>query len=200
MFGKLLTLNQESSLAQQDFRCAGCACPIGLIYGPTRVCSFTGGLYCYECHLDDEFIIPARVFINGDWSKRKVCRPVYTWLNEIESQPLLDAIRFNRHIYTYQRDFSALLTVRTQLQHLSAFLLSCRTADTSDEFRKRIYGKEYLFEQQHTYALGDLPLVQSGQLHQQLTKLASFGKQHVAGCNLCSLKGILKLFSFYSYC
>lgn len=123
----MLTLNQESSLAKQDYRCAGCGCPIGLIYGPARVCGFTGGLYCYECHLDDESIIPARVFLNGDWSKRKICRSVYTWLKEVELEPLLDAVRFNRHIYTIQRDFSNLLTLRTQATLVS---LSAQLSDS----------------------------------------------------------------------
>lgn len=188
----LLTLNQESNLVKQNYQCAGCSSPIGLIYGPARVCNFTGGLYCPDCHNDtDEVIIPARVFLNGDWSKRKVCRAVHQFFREIEVDPSLDAIQFDRNIYSFQREFSALLTVRSQLQHLSAFLLTCRTADVGEEFRKRIYGKEYLYNHQHTYSLADLPLIQSGQLLQQLTKLFQFGKQHVAACNLCLMKGFL---------
>jgi hypothetical protein len=188
----LLTLNQECSLVKQNYRCAGCSSPIGLIYGPARVCNFSGGLYCSDCHTDaDEVIIPARVFLNGDYSKRKVCRAVRQFFQDIEVDPALDAIQFDRNIYSYQREFAALLDVRTQLQHLSAFLLTCRTPENAgEEFRKRTYGKEYLYIQQHVYSLVDLPLIQSGQLHQQLTKLFQYGKLHVSGCGLCSMKGI----------
>lgn len=185
----LLTLNHERGLAKQEYRCAGCSRPIGLIYGPYKVCGFTGGYYCPDCHFDDEAIIPARVFLNGDFSKRKVCRQVRDWIRETETDAVLDALQFNRHVYSFQRDFAALLTVRSQLQHLSVYLLTCRTAEDGQEFRKRIYGREHLYQQQHTYAMADLPLVQSGQLLQQLAKLAAFSKQHVADCSFCAMKG-----------
>jgi hypothetical protein len=193
----LLTLNQENNLVKQNYRCAGCSSSIGLIYGPARVCNFSGGLYCSDCHTDnDEVIIPARVFLNGDWSKRKVCRAVRQFFQDIEVDPILDTTQFDRNIYSYQREFAALLTVRTQLQHLSAFLLTCRTAVVGEEFRKRTYSKEYLYSQQHSYSLADLPLIQSGQLHQQLTKLFQYGKLHVGDCCLCSMKGVYRLSSF----
>lgn len=192
----LLTLNHERSLVKQNYQCAGCYCPIGLIYGPARVCNFTGGSYCSDCHFDDEAIIPARVFLNGDWSKRKVCRAVRTFLKDIEHDPTLDATQFDRNIYSFQHDFAALLTARTQLQHISAFLLTCRTTDAGEEFRKRTYGKEHLYTQQHTYCVADLPFIQSGQLHQQLTKLFQYSKQHVACCHFCTMKGQFHYYHF----
>ena len=183
-------MNHECSLVKQNYRCAGCSSPIGLIYGPARLCSFTGGLYCPDCHNDDEAIIPARVFLNGDWSKRKICRAVRQYFRDIETDPTLDAIQFDRNIYSYQKEFAILLTVRTQLQHLSAFLLTCRATDAAEEFRRRTYGKDHFYQHQHLYSLADLPLIQSGHLHQLLTKLFQFSKQHVAGCSFCTMKGL----------
>ena len=187
----LQTLNHERGLVGQDYRCAGCSRPIGLIYGPAKLCGFTGGLYCPDCHVDEEAIVPARAFLNGDFSKRRVCRAVRSWMTQFDSEPMLDAILFNRHIYSFLPTFASLLTVRSQLHHLSAFLLSCRIPEAGEELTKALYGREHLYRQLHSYSMADLRLVQSGQLLQQLSKLVASGKQHVADCSLCSLKGFL---------
>ena len=184
-------VNPERGLVKQDYRCADCSRPIGLIYGPFRICGFTGGYYCADCHSEDESIIPARVFLNGDFSKRKISTPIRSWFREIELDPIFDALKFNPHIYSFQRDFANLLTIRSQLHHLSAFLLTCRMTDDGQEFQKRLYGREHLYKELHSYALLDLPFVQSGQLATQLNKLVAFGKQHVADCSFCTLKGNL---------
>lgn len=187
----MLSVNRERGLVQQDYRCAGCSRPIGLIYGPAKVCGFTGGSYCPDCHADEESLIPARVFLNGDFTRRRVCKAVRSWMCQVESEPMLDAIQFSRRVYSCLPAFAELLTARSQLQHLSAFLLSCRIPEAGEELTKRLYGREHLFRQLHTYSLADLVLVKSGQLHQQLTKLVASGKQHVADCSLCTLKGFL---------
>lgn len=187
----LLTLNNERGLVQQNYQCAGCGRPIGIIYGPAKVCGLTGGYYCPDCHGDDEAYIPIRVLINGDWSKRKVSRAVHQFLRDIEHDPVLDIVQFGcRAVYSIHPGFAALLTVRTRLVHLSAYLLSCRTG-IGAEFVKLIWPRLHLYQQQHTYSLTDLPLVQSGQLRQQLLRLVQFGKDHVAECEFCTLKGFI---------
>lgn len=139
----------------------------GIIYGPYRVCSLTGLCYCADCHWDAEVILPARVFFNGDWSKRKVCRAAQKFFDEIQLDPILDAVEYNRNIYSIEPRFSELLAVRSQLIHLSAYLLTCRT-NAKEEFTRKMLFKEHFYQEEHTYAMADLPAVQSGQLHLQL--------------------------------
>ena len=187
----LLTINNEIGLLDQNYRCLDCSRPVGLIYGPAKVCGFTGGSYCSDCHVDDESLIPARVFLNGDWSKRKVCRSVSEFMARIQSDPILDTTRFSRNIYSIHREFGALLTLRTRLHHLAAYLLTCRSSEVGEEFRKKIWPREHLFQQLHTFAMGDLPLIQTGQMEQLLTRVFQWGRSHVLGCQLCSLKGFV---------
>lgn len=42
-----------------------------IVYGKARVCAFDGSYYCYECHENDESVIPARVVHNWDFRKHK---------------------------------------------------------------------------------------------------------------------------------
>jgi len=186
----LPTLNQEKGLVFQNYRCADCSRPIGIIYGAMRLCSFSGLYYCSDCHCDDEAIIPARVFLNGDWSRRKVCRAVHQFFSDVQLEPLLDAIEYNRNIYSIETEFREVLTLRSQLVHLSAYLLTCRS-DAKELFCTKMLDKEHIYREEHTYTLADLPCVQSGQLRQHLLKVLEFGKKHVSECELCSAKGFI---------
>lgn len=115
-------------------------------------------------------IIPARVFLNGDFTKRKVCRAVQQFFDSIQLEPLIDAVEYNRNIYSIEPHFSDLLAMRSQLIHLSAYLLTCRT-NVKEEFSRRMLCKEHFYREEHTYAVVDLPAVQSGQLYQQLLQV-----------------------------
>lgn len=50
----------------------GCQRSIGLSNGKAKVCSYSGWYYCSTCHVDDNFLIPARLVHNWDTSKYKV--------------------------------------------------------------------------------------------------------------------------------
>ena len=42
-----------------------------IVFGKPRVCSYDGGYYCFECHENDEYYIPARIVHNWDFRKHK---------------------------------------------------------------------------------------------------------------------------------
>lgn len=50
----------------------GCQRSIGLSNGKAKVCNYSGWYYCSNCHVDDSFLIPARIVHNWDTSKYKV--------------------------------------------------------------------------------------------------------------------------------
>lgn len=50
----------------------GCQRSIGLSNGKAKVCNYSGWYYCSSCHVDDSFLIPARIVHNWDTAKYKV--------------------------------------------------------------------------------------------------------------------------------
>lgn len=195
----LRTINHERGLVDQNYRCFDCSRPIGLIYGLVKICAFTGAYYCPDCHSDDDDLIPARVLLNGDFSKRKISKQARRFFNDISFDPVLNTVEFDANIHQNQAHFAALLRARTQLQHLSAFLLTCRSAEVANNFRSRFCGKDYLYEDLHLYSMADLALIQSNQLLQHLSKILSFGKQHVISCSVCVLKGNHRKICYYLF-
>ena len=41
------------------------------VFGKPRICVYDGGYYCFECHENDEYYIPARIVHNWDFRKHK---------------------------------------------------------------------------------------------------------------------------------
>ena len=50
-----------------------------IVYGKPRVCTFDGFNYCYECHENDEALIPARLVHNWDFQKHKGTTHILTF-------------------------------------------------------------------------------------------------------------------------
>ncbi|KAK9868428.1 hypothetical protein WJX84_000982 [Apatococcus fuscideae] len=105
-----LELSEAELMSQQEGACAGCG---ALLAEPekakkgflrsigssksktvTRRCSYTGWLYCPDCHTGDTATLPAAVLHAWDFSRRPVCSSAAAFLEAIQTQPLLhlDAI------------------------------------------------------------------------------------------------------------
>lgn len=74
---------------------------ITLVFGEAKLCKFDGHHYCYECHLDDERVVPARVLFNWDFRKHRVCIRSCEFLDSIEFSPVLNVEEINRALYHY---------------------------------------------------------------------------------------------------
>lgn len=72
---------------------------IGMIYGEAKVCIYDACYYCYECHVDDEHVIPARVIHNWDFRKHRVARHTKLFLLQIEEEPLFNVDETNPTLY-----------------------------------------------------------------------------------------------------
>ena len=114
--GQFFTIAMESGLPKQNYRCFECQAPIGIIYGPPRVCGFTGQYYCTKCHDNSVSIIPARVIFNWDFSARPVCRRARTFLSTVQHDPIIDLSAVNSSLYSH---VPALERVRTARQRLN---------------------------------------------------------------------------------
>ncbi|CAH1772702.1 unnamed protein product [Owenia fusiformis] len=180
----------EKGLDQQNYQCKGCSRPIGIIYGRARVCSYDGAYYCYECHENDEYVIPSRIVQNWDLRKHKVCKFTKDFLHEIEEQPLINIQQCNPKLYEHVNELNDIKLLRTQLSSLKSYLFTCKQS-IADDLRKRVWPKEYLYNDIHMYSLADLLQVQNGGLAQSLKKIIKYASKHVYDCTLCSQKGFL---------
>jgi hypothetical protein len=67
--------------------------------GFCRVCSFSGGYFCTECHVGQEWFIPARAIHNWDFRRFPVARRSAAFLEDIQHHPLLDLKSLNPRLY-----------------------------------------------------------------------------------------------------
>ena len=71
------------------------------VFGQAKLCKYNGQHYCFECHRDDERIIPARVLYNWDFRRHRVCIASCEFLDSIEYSLLLDVQEVNKALYMY---------------------------------------------------------------------------------------------------
>ncbi|XP_026563549.1 pleckstrin homology domain-containing family M member 3 isoform X1 [Pseudonaja textilis] len=186
----LTTLSLERGLTAQSFKCAGCQSCIGLSSGKAKVCNYSGWYYCNLCHVDDTFLIPARLVHNWDTSKYKVSKQAKEFLEYVYEEPLIDIQRENPILYRHVEPLASVARLRQQLKSLRAYLFSCRAA-VAEDLRRRIFPREYLLQQIHLYSLADLQQVIEGKLAPFLGKVIKFATSHVYSCSLCSQKGFI---------
>ncbi|XP_054579150.1 pleckstrin homology domain-containing family M member 3 isoform X2 [Eptesicus fuscus] len=186
----LTTLSLERGLTAQSFKCAGCQRSIGLSNGKAKVCNYSGWYYCSSCHVDDSFLIPARVVHNWDTSKYKVSKQAKEFLEYVYEEPLIDIQQENPMLYLHAEPLATVVRLRQRLKSLRAYLFSCRAA-VAEDLRRRIFPREYLLQQIHLYSLADLQQVIEGKLAPFLGKVIKFASAHVYSCSLCSQKGFI---------
>ncbi|XP_065736928.1 pleckstrin homology domain-containing family M member 3 [Phocoena phocoena] len=186
----LTTLSLERGLTAQSFKCAGCQRSIGLSNGKAKVCNYSGWYYCSSCHVDDSFLIPARIVHNWDTSKYKVSKQAKEFLEYVYEEPLIDIQQENPMLYGHAEPLATVVRLRQRLKSLRAYLFSCRAA-VAEDLRRRIFPREYLLQQIHLYSLADLQQVIEGKLAPFLGKVIKFAASHVYSCSLCSQKGFI---------
>ncbi|XP_076086692.1 uncharacterized protein LOC143057290 isoform X4 [Mytilus galloprovincialis] len=180
----------EKGLDAQNYQCKGCTRPVGLIYGKPRVCTFDAGYYCFECHENDEYYIPAMLIHNWDFRKHPVAKCNYKFLQDAEDQTKIDISKVNPKLYEHVKEMEDLRVLRTQLYYLKTYLFTCKQS-IADEFRQTLWPREYMYENIHLYSLSDFLQVPSGTLLTSLRKVIKFAIKHVYDCRLCSQKGYI---------
>ncbi|KAG8521041.1 Pleckstrin homology domain-containing family M member 3 [Galemys pyrenaicus] len=128
----LTTLSLERGLTAQSFKCAGCQRSIGLSNGKAKVCNYSGWYYCSSCHVDDSFLIPARIVHNWDTSKYKVSKQAKEFLEYVYEEPLIDIQQENPMLYLHAEPLAVVVRLRQRLKSLRAYLFSCRAAVAED--------------------------------------------------------------------
>ena len=72
---------------------------LGMIYGEFKVCTFDACYYCFECHENEEHVIPGRVIHNWDLRKHQVSKQCKLFLLHIEEEPLFNIDETNPTLY-----------------------------------------------------------------------------------------------------
>ncbi|XP_067658707.1 pleckstrin homology domain-containing family M member 1-like isoform X2 [Haliotis asinina] len=180
----------EKGLDSQNYECKGCSRPVGLIYGNPRVCTFDGGYYCFECHENDEYYIPAHIIFNWDFRKQKVSKLSCEYIQQMEDQPVLDLEELNPKIYDHIQEMEDVRLLRQQLCSLKTYLFTCHQSVAVD-LRKKVWPREHLYDSRHLCSLSDLLQIPSGQLARFLKEIVKFASKHVYDCSLCSQKGFI---------
>ncbi|KAG0729544.1 Pleckstrin y domain-containing family M member 3 [Chionoecetes opilio] len=184
----LTRLTTEEGLDAQAYKCYQCKSSIGMIYGKPRVCCYDSKYYCYECHENESALIPARLVHNWDFTLYPVCSANFQWLSSVNHQPLIDLRTVNPKLYCHIEDLAELQMMRTQLLYVRAYLFTCRS-DAGQKLRRLVWPREHLYEHVHLYSVFDLQLVASGQLVTKVRQAVTFGRDHVAQCEVCSARG-----------
>ncbi|XP_063965115.1 uncharacterized protein LOC129276665 isoform X1 [Lytechinus pictus] len=184
------TIANEKGLDSQNYQCKGCTRPVGIIYGKAKVCGYDGCYYCYECHNDEEAVIPARILYSWDFRKQKVAKHTKSFLQQIEAMPLIDIAETNPSLYKAVPELEEVKGVRMQLKYLKAYLFTCKQS-VAEELKKRVWPREYMLDHVHLYSMLDFNQVQAGTLSPILRKVVVFAVKHVQQCALCSQKGFI---------
>ena len=71
------------------------------VFGEAKLCKYNGQHYCFECHRDDERVIPARVLYNWDFRRHRVCIASCEFLDGIEDSLMFDVQEVNKALYMY---------------------------------------------------------------------------------------------------
>jgi hypothetical protein len=186
----LTRLVPERGLDSQNYTCAACQRPVGVIFGPSKLCKYNGHHYCFDCHVDEERVIPARVLFNWDFRRHRVCRASCEFLDSIVETAVLNIEETNPALYLYIPDMEEALRLRQQLNSIRGYLSTCRESDALEQFQKRLKGA-HLYEETHSYSVQDLTEVQSGALQERMRRAVRIGRRHVGQCTLCSQKGFI---------
>ncbi|CAH1980518.1 unnamed protein product [Acanthoscelides obtectus] len=180
---------REKGLNAQDYMCSECKQLLEVNQKP-NVCAFTGDYFCDDCMSFEQIPVPARIIHNWDFKAYPVSKRGSKYIDEIKDCPVIDFKVLNPYIYSVVEEMAQLQTLRNQLNFLRAYLYTCREP-VIEQLQKMMWPREYMYEHIHQYSIMDLADITNGVLAQQLQKVVTFGKDHVANCWLCSQKGFV---------
>jgi len=188
---QLPKIPHESGLNEQDYKCYSCRRPIGLVFGPPRLCYFDGHSYCLECHLDEKSVIPSRVLCNWDFNKYPVSKRNQHFLTLISNESMFELKKISPLLYKVCPDLREIEEMRRRAFFVRSYCTTCVHDSISFELTKLIWPREHLMKQTDTYSLEDLVQIKTGALRQVMKNVIAFGRQHVLTCVLCCQKGFI---------
>ncbi|EFO91348.1 hypothetical protein CRE_11841 [Caenorhabditis remanei] len=187
---KLCRIPREKGLDSQDFRCAMCRKTIGgSFFSKFETCAIDSKYYCPECmKTGGKVSIPARVVMDWDWRERAVSDRGRAWYEANQEKALINIKTSNPRLYSHVPALEETRKLREKLHLVSMYLFTCRES-VAEDFRRRLWPKEYLRSDIDLYSFADLMDVKSGSLQRRLKNLLKHSMNHVMACTLCKQKG-----------
>lgn len=186
---KLCKIAREQGLDKQDFRCAMCRKTVGgTTFSKFETCGIDSKYYCTECMKQGGKVsIPARVVMSWDWRERAVSDRGRAWYEANQEKPLINIKERNPKLYEHVPALAETRKLREKLQLVSMYLFNCRES-VAEDFRRRLWPKEYLRADIDLYSFNDLVDVKSGAMQRRLNHLLKHSTSHVMNCTLCKQK------------
>ncbi|CEL92263.1 unnamed protein product [Vitrella brassicaformis CCMP3155] len=146
---------KATQVAKQRGKCPGCGCVLSKsLLAPPRYCHYTGYYYCSECHRNDVRLIPALVVNEWDFMPRKVCRCVASFLDTVQSQPLIAISDIHPSVKVHQRCISEVHFLRRQLQGIRSIVQTCSQKAAFDKELHRL--EPHIRSTAHLYSIKNL--------------------------------------------
>jgi len=192
-----LEICPEKGLLHQGFKCFDCHRSIGVgIFGEARLCDYTGHYYCFECHLNDLSLIPARMVLNWDFRKYKVCRKSKEFLKVASRYPQIPLLKVNPMLEVFLEEIREVAKLRKELIILREYILNCtrlnKDPEAKSRYVKKMGSKEYLMDDRmiDLYSIQAISDTENGQLVLFLRSVHDFFKEHVVKtCEVCKFQG-----------
>ena len=96
--------------------------PHSPVFGASKLCKYNGQHYCFDCHIDDERIVPSRVLFNWDFRRHRVCRASCEFLDSIAESAVLNIEESNPALYMYIPELEEALVRNTILENFVVLL------------------------------------------------------------------------------
>jgi len=186
----ITNISNEKGLDAQNYQCAACSTPIGIIYEQPRLCSFTSCYFCSSCHLNESIQIPSRIIHNWDLSKHKVAKSSKEFLQRHWRFPCINIYKVNSSLYHHVPILQIALKLRCKILHLKPYFETCRFIDRG-KLDKLMRGHYHALDDCHLYSVYELIELATSNNANIWNEIVKFGINHVTTCQLCRAKGFI---------
>ncbi|KNC54926.1 uncharacterized protein AMSG_10589 [Thecamonas trahens ATCC 50062] len=181
-----VALAREQGLDAQGFACVFCAADIDA--DSSRVCSYTGGRYCTQCHPGTtSYLVPGHAVRNWDLSPAPVAADSFEFLSSVARIPCIPLAVVNPHLVARVVDIRLVLALQAQLAILGQYARACHEWN---QLRQLVWPHEYLMDSPGVFSLQDISAIASGLLRDRLQRMVLAFAQHVlVDCDVCPYRG-----------
>ena len=184
-----LSICPELSLAEQQFRCLECELEF-THFSSARLCDYTGGYYCHQCHWAAASPSPARIIHNWDFIPVSMCQAALQYLALVARRPLINLEKLNPSLSAAIHDVAAVVKMRQQLISMKKYLVVCRIAG-EERLLTQLQDRQHFVDSAEMFSFRDLVDIHTGVLQTYLqAKIARF-KSHIITCVLCMAKSFV---------
>ncbi|CAA7056488.1 unnamed protein product [Microthlaspi erraticum] len=151
-------------LEAQHYICAGCHIYFddgatlvrdfvkALGWGKTRLCEYTGQLFCSTCHTNDMAVLPARVLHHWDFNRYPVSQLAKSYLDSIHEQPMLCVSAVNPFLSSKVPALNHIMSIRKRITMMIPYV-RCPFRKT---LNRGLSSRRYVLESTDFFALRDL--------------------------------------------